>query len=333
MNRLRFIILWLGVALLASCSTDMEPVTQPSELQAIQLTAQGVSSTEPTRAASTSDLQNTAFAAGEDVAVYLVDNASATTYATTPYRFRAEAAVDGHNTLNYYSDATTPSTLYYPTSGSAINIYGFYPYNKFSSVNNRSTTDLDVSVNADQSTAANYRSSDIMIGVPTDNNPVACTSSAVGLTFRHLMAKLVIRLKQGVHSGTSSVVTATNLANSTLTIGSVTTEATLNMTNGSVTTGSNSANVTVASSTNLYFYYNNANTTISSTEYAIVLPPQALTGKTITITTGANETISGTLPTLSLTAGSSTVLTLTVNDSGIEASRTNYGNGGSTTWE
>lgn len=332
MNRLSHIILWLGAALLASCSADWEPEAQPSELQAIQLTAQGLSAMEQTRAASTADLQNTAFAGGEDVAVYVVDQASSSTYATTPYRFRASAAVGGHNNLTYYSDATTASTLYYPVTASAsINIYGFYPYSRFASVNDRTTTNLSVNVNVDQSTAADYRYSDVMMATPITNQ--ARTSSAVGLTFRHLMAKLVIRLKQGVHSGTTSIVTDSYLANSTLTIGSVKTNATLNMTTGAITTGSNSATVTVAYSTNLAFYYNNTGATIGTTEYAIVLPPQALTGKTITIATGASETITGTLPALTLTAGSSTILTLTVNDSGIEATRTNYSSGGSTTWQ
>lgn len=331
MNRLSHIILWLGTALLASCSADWEPEAQPSELQAIQLTAQGLSAMEQTRAASTADLQNTAFAGGEDVAVYLVDQASSSTYATTPYRFRASAAVEGHNNLTYYSDATTASTLYYPVTASAsINIYGFYPYSRFASVNDRTTTNLSVNVNVDQSTVADYRYSDVMMATPITNQ--ARTSSAVGLTFRHLMAKLVIRLKQGVHSGTTSIVTDSYLANSALTIGSVKTNATLNMTTGAITTGSNSAIVTVATSANLAFYYNNTGATIGTTEYAIVLPPQALTGKTITITTGASETITGTLPELTLTAGSSTILTLTVNDSGIEATRTNYSSGGSTTW-
>lgn len=331
MNRLSHIILWLGAALLASCSADWEPEAQPSELQAIQLTAQGLSTMEQTRAASTADLQNTAFAGGEDVAVYLVDQASSSTYATTPYRFRAAAAVVGHNDLTYYSDVTTASTLYYPVTASAcINIYGFYPYNRFASVNDRTTTNLSVNVNADQSTAADYRYSDVMIATPITNQ--ARTSSAVGLTFRHLMAKLVIRLKQGVHSGTTSIITGSSLSGSTLTIEGIITNATLNMTTGAITTGSNSADVIVASSTNLAFYYDNSGTTIGTTEYAIVLPPQALTGKTITITTSASETITGTLPAMTLTAGSSTVLTLTVNDSGIEASRTNYSNGGSTTW-
>lgn len=331
MNRLSHILLWLGAALLASCSADWEPEAQPSELQAIQLTAQGLSAMEQTRAASTDDLQNTAFAGGEDVAVYVVDQASSSTYATTPYRYRASAAVEGHNNLTYYSDATTASTLYYPVTASAsVNIYGFYPYSRFASVNDRTTTNLSVNVNVDQSTVADYRYSDVMMATPITNQ--ARTSSAVGLTFRHLMAKLVIRLKQGLHSGTTSIVTDSYLANSTLTIGSVKTNATLNMTTGAITTGSNSVDVTVAYSANLAFYYNNTGATIGTTEYAIVLPPQALTGKTITIATDASETITGTLPELTLTAGSSTILTLTVNDSGIEATRTNYSSGGSTTW-
>ncbi len=331
MNRLSHIILWLGAALLASCSADWEPDAQSGELQAIQLTAKSMSAMEQTRAASSDDLQNTAFAGGEDVAVYLVDQASSSTYATTPYRFCASAAVGGQNALTYYSDATTASTLYYPVTASAsINIYGFYPYSRFASVNDRTTTNLSVNVNADQSTAADYRYSDVMMATPITNQ--ARTSSAVGLTFRHLMAKLVIRLKQGVHSGTTSIITGSSLSGSTLTIEGIITHATLDMTTGTVTAGSNSATVTVAYSTDLAFYYNNAGTAIGTTEYAIVLPPQALTGKTITIATGASETITGTLPALTLTAGSSTILTLTVNDSGIEATRTNYSSGGSTTW-
>ena len=331
MNRLRNILLWLGATLLASCSTDWEPDAQPSELQAIQLTAETLSAMEQTRAASTSDLQNTAFAGGEDVAVYLVDQASSSTYAATPYRFRTSAAVGGQNALTYYSDATTASVLYYPVTASArVNIYGFYPYSRFSG-SNRNAASLNVNVNTDQSTAANYHNSDIMMATPITGQ--GRTSNAVGLTFRHLMAKLVIRLKQGVHSGTTSVVTGSYLAGSTLTIGSVKTNATLNMTTGDVTTGSDATTVTVASSTDLAFYYDNSGTAIGTTEYAIILPAQALTGKTITITTDASETIAGTLPELSLTAGSSTVLTLTVNDSGIEATRTNYGTGGSTTWQ
>ena len=187
-----------------------------------------------------------------------------------------------------------------------------------------------MNVNADQSTAADYHYSDIMMATPITNQ--ARTSSAVGLTFRHLMAKLVIRLKQGVHSGTTSVVTDSYLAGATLTIGNVITHATLNMTTGAITTGSNSVDVIVATSADLAFYYDNSGTAIGTTEYAIVLPPQALTGKTITINPFANGTISGTLPELTLTAGSSTILTLTVNDSGIEATRFNYSSVGSTTW-
>ena len=331
MNRLSYILLWLGAALLASCSADMEPDAQPSELQAIQLTAETLSAMEQTRAASSDNLQNTAFAGGVDVAVYLVDQASSSTYATRPYRFRAAAAVGGQNLLIYFSDDTHASTLYYPVTASAsVNIYGFYPYSRFSVIDNHSTTNLSVAVNPNQSTITGYRNSDVMMATPITNQ--ARTSSAVGLTFRHLMAKLVIRLKQGVHSGTTSIVNNSYLNEASLTIGNVITHATLDMTTGTVTTGSNSVDVIVATNADLAFYYDNSGTAIGTTEYAIVLPPQALTGKTITINPFANGTITGTLPELTLTAGSSTILTLTVNDSGIEATRTNYSSGGSTTW-
>lgn len=333
MNRLNIKKLWptIALALLASCATDVEQEAQQGGV-AIRLTAEEQTAAAPTRAASTADLQNTAFAAGEDVAVYVVDRANASTYASTPYRFRA-SAVDGagQNALTYYSDATTASVLCYPITPSAsVDIYGFYPYSLFASVSDRTTDDLAISVSADQSTAAAYRASDVMMATAITDQ--ARTESTVGLTFRHLMAKLVVRLKQGTHAGTSSAITAASLVGSILTIGGVTTEATLNMTDGTVTTGSNATTVT-ADATDLAFYYDNADAVIGSTEYAIVLPAQALSSaNVVTITTAAGETISGTLPAITLTAGSSTVLTLTVNDSGIEATRESYGNGGSKTW-
>lgn len=344
MNRKKFITLWIAAALLASCSADWEPDTQPCELLPIRLTAnagespalpEGTAAPGHTRAASTDGLQNTEFAEGEDVAVYLVDCDGEPTYAATPYRYRAAAAVAGHNALTYYSDATTPSMLYFPADASSnVDVYAFYPYSRFASVADRATSNLDVTVSANQSTAAAYRASDVMMATPvTDHSRFPKTDNAVDLTFRHLMARLVVRLKQGTHAGTTSAITADCLAASTLTIGSVTTEATLDMTDGTVTTGSNATTVTVADA-NLAFYYDNADAVIGSTEYAIVLPAQALTSaNVVTITTATGETISGTLPAITLTAGISTVLTLTVSDSGIEAARANYSATSGQTWE
>ena len=344
MNRKKFITTWIAAALLASCSADWEPDTQPCELLPIRLTAnagespalpEGTAAPGHTRAASTDGLQNTEFAEGEDLAVYIVDCDGEPTYASTPYRYRAAAAVAGQNALTYYSDATTPSMLYFPADASSnVDVYAFYPYSRFASVADRATTSLDVTVNADQSTAAAYRASDVMMATPvTDHSRYPKTDNAVDLTFRHLMARLVVRLKQGTHAGTTSAITAASLTASTLTIGSVTTEATLNMTDGTVTTGSDATTVTVADA-NLAFYYDNADAVIGSTEYAIVLPAQALTSaNVVTITTATGETISGTLPAITLTAGSSTVLTLTVSDSGIEATRANYSATSGQTWE
>jgi hypothetical protein len=296
---------------------------------------EGTAAPGHTRAASTDGLQNTEFAEGEDLAVYIVDCDGEPTYAPTPYRYRAAAAVAGQNALTYYSDATTPSMLYFPADATSnVDVYAFYPYSRFASIADRATSNLDVTVGNDQSTAAAYRASDVMMATPvTDHSRYPKTDNAVNLTFRHLMARLVVRLKQGTHAGTTSAITASSLAGSTLTIGSVATNATLNMTDGTVTTGSNATTVTVADA-NLAFYYDNTDAAISTTEYAIVLPAQTLTAaNVVTITTATGETISGTLPAIDLTAGSSTVLTLTVNDSGIEATREGYGNGGTIKWE
>ena len=334
MNRKIFITLWIA-ALLASCSADWEPDMQPCEQQSIRLTAVATATPGQTRAASTDDLQNTAFAAGEDVAVYMVDCDGNPTYTATPYRYRASAAVSGQNELTYYSDATTPSLLCYPIdAASNVDVYAFYPYSRFASIADRETSDLDVTVGTDQSTAANYRASDVMVATPvTDHSRYPKDDNTINLQFRHVMARLVIRLKQGVPAGTTSPITAAELAGTAITIGSVATEATMNMTTGAVTAGDNAATVTVAYNTDLAFYYDNTDAAISTTEYAIVLPAQTLSStNAITIITGDGETISGTLPDIDLTAGSSTVLTLTVNDSGIEATREGYGNGGAKTW-
>jgi hypothetical protein len=189
------------------------------------------------------------------------------TYAATPYRYRAAAAVAGQNALTYYSDATTPSTLYFPAdAASNVDVDAFYPYSRFAAVADRTTSNLDVTVGTDQSTAAAYRASDVMMATPvTDHSRFPKTDNAVNLTFRHLMARLVVRLKQGTHAGTSSAISASSLAGSTLTIGSVATEATLNMTDGTVTTGSDATTVTVADA-DLAFYYDNTDAAISATD-------------------------------------------------------------------
>lgn len=294
--------------LLFSCSADAGQETAVRE--PVRFTAGSLTVTEQTRAASTDDLQSATFAEGEEIAVYVVDRDNASTYAATPYLFRTGAAAGGENALTYAG-----GTLLYPANtASNIDVYAYYPYDLFKTEGNRSNVEFAVSVAADQSDVADYRASDVMRAEPVLNHsryPKA--TSTIHLQFSHLMAQVTIRLKQGEHKGTPAVnLIEAELTGSSVTLADVATTAMLNLADGTVSTGSAAGDITICRESDLKFYDGEAATPM---EYAIVLPPQDVSGKVLTIRTGYGRTIAGTLPTMAALAGGNRhVLSVTVND-------------------
>lgn len=94
----------------------------------------------------------------------------------------------------------TGTTPYFPNTGNKVNIYAYYP-STFGTTSASSaytwsgeTPATTFTIATDQSTAAGYKASDLMYGVPA-SNPVGRTNSAIPLTFTHKLAKVIVRIK------------------------------------------------------------------------------------------------------------------------------------------
>lgn len=132
-----------------------------------------------TRAAT--DIQTSAFDAGETVDVYITEHNGGNNPTTYPQPIEYSTAAGGALTVG--------TQYYYPTSGNGVNIYALYPATA-------ATGEL-FTIKEDQSTDANYKASDLMYGKPATNNPVSPSANAVDIQFSHLLSKVTINLIAG----------------------------------------------------------------------------------------------------------------------------------------
>jgi hypothetical protein len=139
-----------------------------------------------TRAAS--NIQSGQFAAGEKIDVFINEAVNAGETATTSYTQPLVYTAGGNGSMS------TSDQPYYPTSGKNVNIYAYYPSGTVTSID--ANAEVDFTVVADQSSDANYKASDLMYGTP-DKNPVGRTKNDVNITFKHLLSKVTVTLKQG----------------------------------------------------------------------------------------------------------------------------------------
>ncbi len=183
-------------AMFTACSNDNSPVDDG------QLRLSTANTIINTRAAQ--NLQLEQFDNNEKVGIFLVESVKSgesTAPATsgdnvTTYKQPLEYTADGEGNLS--------NTQYWPTSGNGLYIYGVYPSAAATAAGAYNNENVTFTVNSDQSTDANYKASDLMTGVPTEN-PVARTADAVKLTFTHLLTKVNINLTAGVGFETSGL--------------------------------------------------------------------------------------------------------------------------------
>lgn len=135
-----------------------------------------------TRAAT--NIQTSAFDAGETVDVYITENEPGTN--ETHYNQPILATTKTGGALDLQD-----GPYYYPTSGNGVNIYALYPATA-------ATGEL-FTIKEDQSTDANYKASDLMYGKPATNNPVSPSANAVDIQFSHLLSKVTINLIAGAN--------------------------------------------------------------------------------------------------------------------------------------
>lgn len=139
-----------------------------------------------TRAAN--DIQSGQFAADEKIDVFINEVVSADETATTSYTQPLVYTAGGDGSMS-----TSPQP-YYPTSGKDVNIYAYYPSGTVTSID-ADAASVEFTVKENQSSDANYKASDLMYG--TASNPVKRIKDDVNITFKHLLSKVTVTLKQG----------------------------------------------------------------------------------------------------------------------------------------
>lgn len=178
-----------AVLALTACSNEEEN-TNKDWNEEIRLCTQNLMMTR-----AGSDIQSTQFAANEQIDVFVYDVADQMTY-TRPAVYTA----DGQGGLT-----TSPAQLWPSGTGSAINLYAFYPSGAVKEENFYGPEDeiqeFSFAVKQDQSTEAGYKASDLMFGGSINPNggyqEIARTNSTVPLTFYHMLSKINLNVTLG----------------------------------------------------------------------------------------------------------------------------------------
>lgn len=171
------------------------------------------------------DIQNNAFAIGENLDVYINEDVQKGQMPSTTYPQPLTYTTGSGGAL---STATRP---YFPSSGNGVNIYAVYPKDAAETF----------TVQTDQSTDAAYKASDLMHGLPQSGNPVARTKDKVNIQFRHLLSKVTIKLVAGTGSP--------DLDGATVKLKSLKPSTTLTKADGSITEATgNATDITVMNS-------------------------------------------------------------------------------------
>lgn len=191
---------------LTSCSNDDVLEGQPLDGR----TPITLTSSVATRSVSQT-LQDDQIAKGVDVGVFAQSNATAIENGDNN-RLTADGA-----------GAFTGETMYFPEEG-GVSIYAYAPYN--STWDGQLNSNNEFTVPADQSTDEGYLAADLILGTPSTGNPVASTTDAIQLNFKHKLTKLNLDFKLG-ESGVDlkgATVSVTNvLGTTTVNVGESTT--------------------------------------------------------------------------------------------------------------
>lgn len=277
------VILFAVALAFAACSQDESQDPNIIQLSAAISGGDGVKAGTRAYSETPADYQNTQFISGAAIHVeaYKTGGAKYTegNYSTT----------DGNGTLS--------GTLYYPADGSNIDICAYYP----SSINSGSTT---FEVNTDQTTIANYRSSDLMYVKKSEATNKA-KNTTHNLTFYHAMSQIIVNIEPNTSAGVTAEDITTNV--SAVTIKNTVKTASLTITNGDIAATKN------GTTTNDIEILGN-----KATNIGLIVPQTVGAGEFIAIT------YAGTTYTYSLTEaktfaeGTKYIYTFTMGAAGIE---------------
>ena len=221
----KYIFLASAVVALAACSSN-------EEIEQIGKCEIKLSSTLEVQTRAAQGIQSTEFDQGQRVDVFINEDTD------------EEASIKYDQPLYYTTGANgvlnPPSTQYFPQNGNGVNIIGLYPSGLTTDVE---ATNVSFSVQSNQSDSASYKASDLMIGTPVGNNPVARTTSSIALKFKHYLSKININITAG------DGLTTNDLVGAEVTILGITNSATFNVQTGVVTLDKQPASSTITAGT------------------------------------------------------------------------------------
>ena len=272
MKRKWIIMLGAGaLTVLTACSNDtlLRDASEQSEPTEVRLSA-NLSGANQSSTRATNEQNSGYFATGQNIDIYM----SETTTPGSP----VTATTDGTAALTF------TSSQYWPASGNGLYMYGWYPSSRI----NTASTPYTFAIQADQSAATATRNNDLMVGLPA-SNPVARTNSTVPLYFTHLLSKVIFKFEEGagmegkLFNNVSSVVVPG--IKSTVTIDKLNPAIATETVSGDTHYVPSDLTITTLngnSDPSVDLIVTGAVTSASS-ECAVILPPQDLTGKSLTI--------------------------------------------------
>lgn len=326
MRKTALIYLPLLASMLTGCMTEITDSPPESDITLTDMPApislmttvtdqqqEGEGTQAGTRTTSTA-LQSTQFAQGEQIYVYFPTNvtvgtttsASSTTYTTTDA-----------------NGATAPATQPYMNSNiPTADIHAYYP-----STHRQNTSSF--SVQADQTSEDNYKASDLMYATTSVTKTAAATVTG-SLTFSHRMAKIIVTATADTGKGVSAVTKVRIIGGYRTATIATPLSCTMKTDDGFSNQLSTSSAITL---------YDNA-TGEASVSCAGLIPPQTIAEGTafleVTVKTagGLTGTATYSIPAggKTLATGNAYTCTLSVNLAaiGVTTAITNWSNGDST---
>ena len=257
MKTRNFLFAAAALTVLTACSSDDQTAEPMEQRTPVTLEYTTLNATE-TRAAQ--NLNEGTFATGETVKVR-ISNTGANSWTDYDFTTAAEGAMN----------APDPEP-FYPAGAQNIDIVAYYP----------ATVGTSFTVQADQTSDANYKASDLMFASVTNQ---AKQTEAVNLAFTHKMAKICVNVTAG--TGLTSI-TSVSIVNVKPTV-------TFDQATGTV--GEASGDATTIAMTN---------------EGAAVIPAQTIDGELLSIETD-NGTATYTVSNKAFESGKQYTLNITVN--------------------
>ena len=215
------LVLAAVAALMFSCSENPTPEPEPTPQPTPEKWAINIA-TNITRAT------DTAFENGDKVGIYVVNE---------PNALKAYGNHADNIGFTYSGSWSTSTPIYWKDETTKADFYCYYPY--ASDITNIEA--YSFAVKADQSSVANYKASDFLWGKTTG---VAPTKEAVGITVKHAMSNIIVKLVPG------NGYTTEDMANASVKVCGLKTNSTINLAAGVVTATGDAEEITPMNESN-----------------------------------------------------------------------------------